>query len=203
MSAAEQKPLTYAECARDLAPGDHVVFVEGWDIFPEIPVLPGTVCVVATNELATPFGQVLALRPLDQKIRDALKEYDGNIWLGQQLSLRVDIATDAEWQSAAPIARHVVTARSLLADEAAIKDLTEDAINAIALMAQKRIGQHDGGIAGNHFSDDERRAEVELVIRAYLQHEAIYEDEEEPDCVRTGHHRDTGRGVCADCGKAL
>lgn len=70
-----------------------------------------------------------------------------------------------------------VTARALLADDKALDDLTEDAINAIALLVQNKIGQTDGGIAGIHFSDDFMREKVKVTIVDYLHTEANFEDD--------------------------
>jgi hypothetical protein len=58
---------------------------------------------------------------------------------------------------------------SIALDDAAIADMTEDAINAIALIVQTKIGQTDGGIGGVFFSEDEQRGAVEAIIRAYLK----------------------------------
>lgn len=83
------------------------------------------------------------------------------------------------WECAKPALRGevpTVTAKSLLADAAAMKDLTDDVINALALLVQQRIGQEDGGIAGIHFSDSDKREEVESLLRSYLETEAAYED---------------------------
>jgi hypothetical protein len=80
------------------------------------------------------------------------------------------------------------------------KAIAEDALNAICLDVQKRIGQTDGGLASVFFSGDEHRGALEDMIRAYILAEA---QSAKPEDRKNCQHRDTGRGVCADCGAAL
>lgn len=56
-------------------------------------------------------------------------------------------------------------------------NLLDDAINAVALLVQDKIGQTDGGVAGLYFADIETRDQLQNIIAMYLQHEAIGADD--------------------------
>lgn len=64
-------------------------------------------------------------------------------------------------------------------DDEAIDEMTFDAINALALIVQKKIGQTDGGIAGLHFLKGEPAYDaVREIIVDYLRVEESYIDKE-------------------------
>ena len=76
-----------------------------------------------------------------------------------------------------------MTSSPIALDDSAIADLTEDAINAIALIVQKRLGITDGGPASMFYSDKEERGRVEDCVRAYLAFEerGLAADAAEPE----------------------
>lgn len=54
-------------------------------------------------------------------------------------------------------------------------EVVEDAINAMCLIVQERIGSTDGGIASLYFSGDEERQDVKEILQAYADCERSYE----------------------------
>jgi len=59
-------------------------------------------------------------------------------------------------------------------DDQVIDRLTEDAINALALIVQKELKEEDGGVAGIYYSDDEQRQAVRSLIAGHFNLELIY-----------------------------
>jgi len=58
--------------------------------------------------------------------------------------------------------------------------VVEDAVNALALIVQDRIGVTDGGVAGQYFSGDERD-DVRALLQAYADCEKTYDDNEKAE----------------------
>jgi len=71
-------------------------------------------------------------------------------------------------------------ANEIAISDEAVDDMTFDAINAVALIVQKRIGQTDGGIAGVHFMKGEPAYDaMREIVSNYLAVEESYQDKVE------------------------
>lgn len=64
---------------------------------------------------------------------------------------------------------------SIAISDADISEMTEEAVNAIALIVQKAVGQTDGGLAGQHFGEHggPREAIREIIVE-YLRIEELH-----------------------------
>jgi hypothetical protein len=93
--------LTWREASAQLKQGDRVVFIEPFDIFPVVRIKAGTAGIVEENNLNEAHC-VLSIRPDDETISDLLADWDGCIYLGE--NLRPGTTNDG-WQDVSPIAR--------------------------------------------------------------------------------------------------
>ncbi len=91
---------TWLELAATAKQGDRVRFVEAWDIFPIALVRAGTVGTVEENNLNEAHC-ILSVRPDDEALSDLLAEWDGCIYLGEQLRPGVEAEG---WNDPSPLA---------------------------------------------------------------------------------------------------
>jgi len=86
-----------------VANGVRVVFVKPHDIFPHCIVPAGTVATVIENSL-NELGELIAVLPDDREIRQALSEWDGEVWLRPyDLTINSD-DPNSEWHQRSPLA---------------------------------------------------------------------------------------------------
>ncbi len=95
------KQLTWFEASK-LPAGTRVVFADDHDIYPEALVPAGTMATVTTNDLNEMSASLYVL-PDDASLRDALKEWDGEIILYPALDRDESGNKEFAWNALSPI----------------------------------------------------------------------------------------------------
>lgn len=86
--------ITWLELSK-VEEGTRIVFPDGFDIFPDCYVKPGTTATVTENSL-NEACQIMLVRPDDEVVRTALAEWNGDIHLSPELQ-------GADWHDDSPV----------------------------------------------------------------------------------------------------